>query len=136
MLLPFCSALCFALYQLLTRRLSAYDNAITSNFLGGLFATGVMSLLAPFFWVTPTMNDAVMMGALGTLGMISHLLLSQSFRCAAPAVLAPFSYCQILFSKILGAVIFQQVPETLSLYGMLIIAMSGDWALLKGSKAA
>lgn len=135
-LLPFCSALCFALYQLLTRKLSAYDSAITSNFLGGLFATGVMSLLVPFFWVTPTMNDAIMMGALGTLGMVSHLLFSQSFRYAAPAVLAPFSYSQILFSTILGAIIFQHIPETLSLYGMAIITMSGAWALLKGSKPA
>ncbi|WP_439870411.1 DMT family transporter [Pseudomonas syringae] len=132
--LPFCSALCFALYQLLTRKLSAYDTAITSNFLGGLFATAVMSLMAPFFWVTPTLNDAILMGALGALGMVSHLLFSQSFRYAAPAVLAPFSYCQILFSTVLGVLIFQQAPETLSLYGMLIIAVSGAWALLKGSK--
>ncbi|WP_309149013.1 DMT family transporter [Pseudomonas sp. CBS] len=135
-LLPFCSALCFALYQLLTRKLSAYDSAITSNFLGGFFAAGVTSLLVPFFWVTPTMKDAIMMGALGTLGMISHLLFSQSFRYAAPAVLAPFSYCQILFSTIMGAFIFKQVPESLSLYGMVVIAISGALALLKGSKAA
>lgn len=34
--------------------------------------------------------------------MTAHLLLTQAFRHAAPALLAPFSYCQIVFAGLLG----------------------------------
>lgn len=133
-LLPFCSAFCFAMYQLLTRKVSSYDSATTSNFIGGLLSTLVMTALLPFFWVTPKIGDCLLMVALGTLGMLSHLLFSQSFRYAAPAVLAPFSYCQIFFSTLLGIIVFGDVPETLSIYGMAIIALSGASAIFKGRR--
>ena len=61
----------------------------------------------------------------GGCGMTAHLLLTQAFRFAAPALLAPFSYCQIVFAGLLGLVIFSQVHETSSLVGIAIICLSG-----------
>jgi len=58
-------------------------------------------------------------------GMTAHLLLTQAFRHAAPALLAPFSYCQIVFAGLLGLVVYSQVPDTLSLVGISVICLSG-----------
>ncbi len=52
------SALCFGLYQLLTRMLANSDSPTTSNFLAGIFNTLIMSLLVPFFWQTPSLSTA------------------------------------------------------------------------------
>lgn len=57
--------------------------------------------------------------------MTAHLLLTQAFRHAAPALLAPFSYCQIVFAGLLGLVFYSQVPDTLSLVGISVICLSG-----------
>ncbi|MOA62177.1 hypothetical protein D3C78_1875180 [compost metagenome] len=63
--------------------------------------------------------------ALGAAGMTAHLLLTQAFRLAAPALLAPFGYCQIVFAGLLGFVIFSHMPETSTLVGIAIICLSG-----------
>lgn len=108
-LFPFGSALGFCFYQLLTRILAAHDSPTTSNFYAGLCNTLIMSALVPFFWQTPQWQHVLLMLALGGCGMTAHLLLTKAFRHAAPALLAPFSYCQIVFAGVLGLVVFGQV---------------------------
>ncbi|MCY1393318.1 Riboflavin transporter [compost metagenome] len=124
-LLPFGSALCFCFYQLLTRKVSEFDSATTSNFFAGLLNTVLVSVLVPFFWEWPTPMHALLMLALGTCGMCAHLFLTQAFRHAAPALLAPFSYCQIIFAGLLGFLVFGHMPEHSTLLGILVICLSG-----------
>ncbi|MDB6145651.1 MAG: rane protein [Pseudomonas sp.] len=124
-LLPLASALCFGFYQLLTRMLSGIDSATTSNFLTGIFNTLIMSALVPFFWSTPTFTHGVLMLGLGTCGMLGHLLLTQSFRFAPPALLAPFSYGQILFAGMYGYLIFDHTPDIYGVVGISVICLSG-----------
>jgi drug/metabolite transporter (DMT)-like permease len=115
----------FCLYQLLTRKLAAHDSPTTSNFLAGLCNTVLMSALVPFFWQLPSLQHGLLMLALGGCGMTAHLLLTQAFRHAAPALLAPFGYCQIVFAGLLGLLVFTQVPDSTSLVGIAIICLSG-----------
>ncbi|MDE3738640.1 DMT family transporter [Metapseudomonas resinovorans] len=124
-LFPFCSALGFCFYQLLTRKVAAHDSPTTSNFFAGLCNTLVMSALVPFFWQVPTLGHGLLMLALGGAGMTAHLLLTQAFRLAAPALLAPFGYCQIVFAGLLGFVVFSHTPDATSLVGIAIICLSG-----------
>lgn len=124
-LLPFGSALCFSFYQLLTRKLSDIDTATTSNFFAGLHNTLLMSLLVPFFWQLPSLGHGLLMLALGGCGMSAHLFLTQAFRHAAPALLAPFGYGQIVFAGLLGFLVFAHTPDSVTLLGILIICLSG-----------
>ncbi|MBI3906790.1 MAG: DMT family transporter [Pseudomonas fluorescens] len=124
-LLPFCSALFFCFYQLLTRKLSEIDSPTTSNFFAGLCNTLVMSALVPFFWQTPNLMHGAMMLALGACGMTAHLFLTQAFRLAAPALLAPFSYCQIIFAGLLGWLLFSHTPTLTTVLGIAVICCSG-----------
>ncbi|MGH8350433.1 MAG: DMT family transporter [Pseudomonas sp.] len=124
-LLPFCSALFFCFYQLLTRKLSEIDSPTTSNFFAGLCNTLVMSALVPFFWQTPNLTHGAMMLALGACGMTAHLFLTQAFRLAAPALLAPFSYCQIIFAGLLGWLLFSHTPTLTTVIGIAVICCSG-----------
>ncbi|MNP10258.1 Riboflavin transporter [compost metagenome] len=124
-LLPFGSALCFCFYQLLTRKLSGIDSPTTSNFFTGVLNTLVMSAIVPMFWQTPSLLHGLMAVALGTCGMTAHLFLTQAFRHAPPAMLAPFSYCQIVFAGILGLVLFGHSPDMAGLVGIALICLSG-----------
>ncbi len=123
--LPLCSALCFGFYQLLTRKLTGIDSPTTSNFLTGIINSLIMSALLPFFWSTPTWSHAVFMVGLGTCGMLGHMLLTQAFRHAAPAMLAPFSYGQILFAGMYGYLIFDHTPDSYAIVGIAVICLSG-----------
>jgi len=125
-LLPFGSALCFCGYQLLSRKVAEFDKSTTSNFFAGLQNTLLTTLLVPFFWHFPdTLKDSLLMLALGGLGMLGHLSLSQAFHCAAPALLAPFSYCQLAFAALLGLLFFRHWPDANSLLGISLVCVSG-----------
>jgi drug/metabolite transporter (DMT)-like permease len=124
-LLPLCSALFFCFYQLLTRKLSNIDSPTTSNFFAGLCNTLVMSALVPFFWQVPSLGHGLMMVALGACGMTAHLFLTQAFRYAAPALLAPFGYCQIVFAGLLGWLLFAHTPTLTTVIGIAVICCSG-----------
>lgn len=124
-LLPFCSALFFCFYQLLTRKLAEHDSPTTSNFFAGLCNTLVMTALVPFFWQTPGFLHGFLMLALGACGMSAHLFLTQAFRHAAPALLAPFGYCQIVFAGLLGWLLFGHAPSLITQVGIAVICLSG-----------
>ncbi|SCZ75489.1 MULTISPECIES: DMT family transporter [unclassified Pseudomonas] len=124
-LLPFCSALFFCFYQLLTRKLAEHDSPTTSNFFAGLCNTLVMTALVPFFWQTPGFLHGLLMLALGACGMSAHLFLTQAFRHAAPALLAPFGYCQIVFAGLLGWLLFGHTPPLITQLGIAVICFSG-----------
>ncbi|MCK9814652.1 EamA family transporter [Pseudomonas chlororaphis] len=124
-LLPFCSALFFCFYQLLTRKLAEHDSPTTSNFFAGLCNTLLMSALVPFFWQIPSIGHGVLMLALGACGMTAHLFLTQAFRLAAPALLAPFGYCQIVFAGLLGWLLFNHTPDAITQVGIAVICLSG-----------
>ncbi|MGE8154216.1 DMT family transporter [Pseudomonas vancouverensis] len=124
-LLPLTSALFFCFYQLLTRKLSEVDSPTTSNFFAGLCNTLVMSALVPFYWQVPSLTHGLMMLALGTCGMTAHLFLTQAFRHAAPALLAPFGYCQIVFAGLLGWLLFAHTPTLSTVFGIVVICCSG-----------
>lgn len=124
--LPLGAALCFGTYQLLTRRLSQSDHPLTSNFISSLIGTLIMSCLVPFVWQTPqSLGHWLLLGALGALAMTGHLLLTHGYRFASAATLAPFTYGQIIFSSLLGMLVFGHVPDPGAILGMLIIIASG-----------
>jgi len=124
-LFPLGSAFCFGFYQLITRRLSETDSPTTSNFLTGLLNSLLMSAALPFFWQTPQLGHALLMIALGACGMGGHLLMTQAFRHAAPAMLAPFSYLQIVFAGLIGMLFFGHTPDSGAMLGILVICLSG-----------
>lgn len=124
-LLPFGAALCFGLYQLLTRRLSATDHPATSNFLTSLLGALLTSLALPWVWQLPALSHGLLMAALGALAMTGHMLLTHAYRFASAASLAPFTYGQIVIAALLGMVFFAHAPDAGGIAGMAIIILSG-----------
>lgn len=133
-LLPLGSAICFSLYQLLTRKLSATDSPVTCNFITGIVNTLIMSVIVIGYWQQPSLMHAGLMLLLGSCGMLGHQLLSTAYGLAPPGVLAPFGYGQIAFAGVLGWLVFAQVPNALALGGIAIIGLSGVAAIWAAQK--
>lgn len=125
-LLPVCASFCFAIYQLITRRLASTDHAVTSNFLSGLFGVIVLTALLPGEYTLEVANiDLLFMMALGLLAMTAHMLLTMALKYSTAATLAPFTYAQIIFAGVVGYLAFGQMPDNWSMFGVLIISCSG-----------
>lgn len=62
------------------------------------------------------------MAAAGTLGVT---LLTQAFRMAPAAVVAPFDYTALLWAGVLGWLVWNDAPDAVTLVGAAIIIASG-----------
>ena len=125
-LLPLGTALCNAIYQILTRKLSGIDSTLTTLFYGGLVGAVIMSFVLPFYWTTPqSLFHAFLYVLLGVLGGIGHFILIKAFDHAPASLLAPFIYVQVVAVLILGYLVFDSFPDSWSLAGMAIIVASG-----------
>ena len=69
------SALCYALYQIFTRKVAGFDAPETSVVYSALIGTLITTAIVPFIWTTPVnWLDAVIMASLGVFGGARPLL--------------------------------------------------------------
>jgi drug/metabolite transporter (DMT)-like permease len=67
--------------------------------------------------------------ALGAVGGTSQICLTASLRFAPVAVVAPFDYAQLLWSVLLGWIVFAQPPLATTWLGAAIVVASGLYTL-------
>lgn len=129
--LPLVTAVCNAIYQVLTRKLSTVDHSLALLFYPSLLAMVIFGCLSPLVWITPQLADVPLLLAIGILGTVGHFLMIRAFRQAPASQLAPFTYAQLVIMICLGYLVFDQFPDNWSLLGMLIIVVSGLYIITR-----
>lgn len=119
------SAVCFACYALATRRLAGADPAILTQTITCILATVALSVAMPFVWADPTLEDWLLMLALGASGGIGHLLVTMAYEHVDASVIAPLSYLEMVSTVILGYLVFNEFPVTATWIGIGLICGSG-----------
>lgn len=121
------AALCYSLYQILTRKLAATEPPIRQLFYIALVGSVIMSLFLPSFWTDtlPTLKQGVLILSLGFYGGMGHFLLIRAFHESPASRLAPMLYIQIVWAMLLGWMVFGHFPDRTSILGMAIIGASG-----------
>lgn len=128
-LFPLACAACFALFQLTTRLVGRSDSPAATlawTILVGLVLTTPLLLvdwrpLGPLAWS--------LMVASGLCFGIAQYCLTRAFREAPAAVLAPFTYTQIVPAVILGFLLFGAVPDLWAGIGTAIVIAAGLYVL-------
>lgn len=126
MLLSLGNMLCYALYIITTKKLAATDSSATTMFYSGLAGLALMTPLLPWIWTSP---DSVLVWTLligvGLFGTLGHWLFVLAHARAPANVLAPLIYTQLLWSVLLGWLVFGDVPSAWTLLGAAIVVASG-----------
>lgn len=126
MLLPLALAVTNALFQLLTSKLSQTENPLALQFYTGWTGTLIISCALPFFW--QALPSAMLWGQLafmGLMGTVGHLFLILASQRAPASTLTPYFYVQIGFAMVAGWLVFERVPDAVSLAGIAMIAVCG-----------
>jgi len=125
-------------YTLLTRVLSRTESTMALMFHTALVGTVVFIAVVLVLGIgpLPAASDASLMLALGALATAGHLLFTSAYREAPASTLAPVNYMHIAFATVLGALVFQQVPDALGFAGMGLIAAAGLLAAWRARTAA
>ena len=127
MLLPLITAVCFALYQILTRKVS-YDSRETAFMMLFYLAwvgTAVMTAIVPAYWQAVAPADWAWMVGMGALGATGHLILIRALTITPASLLSPFIYSQIVWALGIGYFWFDDVPNAWMLIGCTVIVASG-----------
>lgn len=151
LILPILAALAYAGMQILTRRLGAFSTAsamalyLQATFLAvgalfwlvagdGRFAEGLENESAIFLlraWTWPTPEDWLLFGLLGAMSAVVGYALSQAYRSADAATVAPFEYVALPMAIFWGWTIFGDFPDAWVLCGILLIVGSGVYVFLR-----
>lgn len=125
--LTLCAALCYSIYQVLTRKLSASEPVMRQLFYTALVGTIVMLPVLGMFPITmpPTWGLSLLALSLGVLAGVGHFFFIRAFRDSPASTLSPMMYFQLVWVSLLGWAVFRQYPDSLSLAGMLVIVVSG-----------
>lgn len=130
-LLAIASAFLYGLVMVAMRRLGSIDNPAATVFYfttGSALASGA---LLPFQWVTPSPQDLALLLAIGVLGGIGQIFMTQAFRLAPPSVVAPFDYTALIWAVAIGWLVFDNLPSSQSLLGAAVICASGLYILYR-----
>jgi drug/metabolite transporter (DMT)-like permease len=129
-------ALCYAIYQILTRKLSASEPPLRQLFYTALVGTVAMSFVLPAYWSgeMPSLKQALLIASLGFYGGTGHFLLIRAFREAPASTLSPLLYVQLIWAMLLGWIVFGQLPDLPATIGMLIIGASGLSLVLRRTR--
>ncbi len=144
-LYPVAAAFCFSFYIVLTRKLVRHEDPIRLQFFAGVFGCLVMSLalaygnsqqVAILTAAWPTLHQWLLLGALGLIATVCHLLVVYAYRLASIGILAPFQYVEIIGATVLGLIIFNEFPDAVTWTGVAIIVGSGMYVFHREARLA
>ena len=136
MLLSLANAVLYAFFNMMTRKLAAYDPPETIQFLPAVVATLVLAPFALAAWESPHgWFEWLLLCLMGVFGGTGHYLLAMAHRYAPASTLAPFLYQQILYMAIFGYLVFGSVPDTAVWIGAAIVIASGLYLFSRERRA-
>ncbi len=126
MLLPLVLVAANTAFQLLTSKMTRTETTMTTQFYSSWVGAILTSIPLIWFW-TPIADPLLWLGLLlmGVAGAVGHILMIMSFERSPAATLMPYMYMQIGFAMLGGWLIFDHVPDHLSLIGIGLIAACG-----------
>jgi drug/metabolite transporter (DMT)-like permease len=140
-ILPLLCALTYAMSQVIARRIGDRETTLTTGLLTIAFA-GVLIVpmgyvvnllidVGPEFthlrwdWRPPPVERLHLLILLGFVGMLGYMLLSRAYQIAHASLIAPFDYTYLPFATTMAYLLWDEVPASNTLIGMVLIVARG-----------
>ncbi len=130
------SAVCYAIFQLLTRRLAGLVPSPVQYAWTALACLVVTLIPAPFFLPAqmPPLGDVLLLLAGGACSGAAQWLLLAAFARVEASTLAPLNYFQLLLAVAFSTFWFHKPPDAMAAAGIALIVAAGVYlARAKGA---
>lgn len=114
-----------AVALLQVRALVATDKSSTVVIWFSITASAAGLLTLPFGWAPLTGWQVFFLVMSGICGGIAQVLMTEAYRHASVATVAPFEYSSMLFGLVVGYLLFSDIPTFHSIVGGAIVVGSG-----------
>ncbi|WP_293854419.1 DMT family transporter [uncultured Alsobacter sp.] len=116
-----------AVYHLMSRTLARTETTVAMMVYANVIGAVVFGSTVPGLWPAEGLTGAQigLLAVSGVLAAVGHFMITAAYRYAPASLLAPANYVQLLWTVLLGLVVFGTVPDALAALGMLAIAAAG-----------
>ena len=124
-LLPIVTAIGFAAWAVMNRKLAGHTPAVATTLHSSIIASVVLAPAAFLGWRpfdTVIVGWLALMAAIGTTAV---WLVTAAYEQAEASVLAPFHYIELIAAVAIGLTIFHETPDVAAIAGIALILASG-----------
>jgi len=82
-----------------------------------------------FFWTKVDGKGAVLLTALCLLSIMAHGLIIKALSLASVTMVQPFTYLALVWSVVLGYLVFSELPDYFTIIGSVVVVSSGLFVL-------
>lgn len=123
-------ALLGALVVICIKRLATTEPTRTIMFYYAISNAVFSFIPAMWFWVTPDAFDLALLVLVGLLGIAGQGMITHGWTFGDATALVPLDYSRIVYSAVLGFLVFGEMPGLWSFAGMAVIVASSLYLVL------
>ena len=121
--LALAAAALFAWVTIVLKILARTESSLTITAYMGLLQTPLSFLAAVWVWSWPSPEQWLWMAAMGLLGSLGQVALTQAYKLADVTMLLPLDFSRLLWASLIGFWVFAEIPDGWTwLGGALVLA--------------
>lgn len=125
-----------AAVMVIIRKVSQFDRPVTILSYQAIMVGFLMVPPALYFWVTPSLNEWLIMGAIGLFSVCGQLCNIQGFKEGEASAVAPMDYIRLVFATLIGFLVFAEIPDLETTIGAVIIIATSLYTVRAEKRAA
>ncbi|GAB7529333.1 DMT family transporter [Pseudomonas sp. 3A(2025)] len=133
-IIPLLAALCFAVFNVLSRKISGTDSFATNTLYMAVVGAVGSTYFGVTHWVEPDAGQWLFIAVLSVSGVTAQLLIIQALKYTEASTLQPFNYSLLVFATLVGIFAFAEVPDIWIVAGSLMV-VGGGMLAFKTSRA-
>lgn len=125
------TAMIYAVGMISARWIGRGDDVWTMMFYIVLFPLVFSALFVFMIWQPPRLSDLPLFLLLAVFGSLGMTLITQAFRLAPAAIVAPFEYTALIWASLLGWLVWSEIPGLWTYAGAGVIIASGIYIVVR-----
>jgi drug/metabolite transporter (DMT)-like permease len=127
-------ALAGGLVVICIKRLQTTEPTRVIMFYYAFWNAMIAAVPAAIWWVTPNAYELVLLAIIGLLGISGQALITHGLSQGEATVLVPLDYSRIVYSAVIGYLLFNEIPGPWSFAGMALIVAASLYLVLTEKK--
>jgi drug/metabolite transporter (DMT)-like permease len=115
------SSMVWAGALLVIKILGRTEKSVTIITYMSLLMMPISLVAASFFWTWPTLEQLGVLIAIGILGSLGQLLMTQALKEGDASVVMPFDFFKLIWATLLGYLFFAEIPDLFTWIGGAMI---------------
>ena len=116
-----CAAISWSTSILIAKKLTERDTILSITFWQAMGCVPLAFAASLFVWALPTSEQLLYLLGIASLGTLGHALLYASLKIGKVSVILPLDYIRIIWSALLGFLLFNHLPTAHMYAGSLLI---------------